>query len=257
MDKVKRVYTMVTIGLLAASMLSCGGKRTAEELSGAEMPGPSGDTPVSTSKVKKGDVPGTFVVGDDLIDVVVIAREPKAETHRVKLVYTGYFLAETDAKEILSELDPRLSVAGREPISYTRFESLAGLSFGETKGEILALVFPGGPGECIFSVVTAGGRVSIDLADGNMACHLSKKVLPGVKVNLRKEPSTKAEIIKVLEPGDFIFPTGEKELFVAAADPETTDRFLFQRVVTSDWATGWVIDDDEVFEFDGYVETLP
>ncbi|UCE26989.1 MAG: SH3 domain-containing protein [Candidatus Coatesbacteria bacterium] len=254
MDKIKRVYTMATVGLLAASIISCGGKKSAEEPSDTET---AADAPVLTSKVEEGDVPGAFVVGDDLIDVVVIAREPQAETHRVKLVYTGYFLAETDAKEILSELDPRLSVAGREPVSYTRFESLASLSFGETKGEMLALVFPGGPGTCIFSVATTGGRVSIDMADGSMGCRLSKKVRPGIKVNLREEPSTEAEIIKVLVPGDVIFPTGEKTLFLAAIDPDTTERYVFQRVITSDWATGWVVDDDGVFEFDGYVETLP
>ena len=257
MDKTEHVCGIIIVGLLAASVIACGGKTTAEEPSDVETPELSGDAPVSTSEVEEGDVPGTFGSGDDFVRVVVIARDPHAETQRVKLVYTWYFLDEMDADKILSELDPRLSVGGGEPVSYSSVESLGLVGFHETAGEILALEYPGGSGGCVFSVATTGGRVSVDLGAGDRACRLSKKVRPGVKVNLRAEPSTDASIVRVLEPGDFIFPTGKKELFVDAVDPDTTDWFLFQRVNTPDGEEGWVIVDDEVFKHGGYVETLP
>jgi hypothetical protein len=242
--------------ILPVGLLSCSG--TAEEEDTAPLPEAIETETDEPSCITVGDVPGLFYYGesdgDEYARIRLLGRELRNGSQIVTFVYTGPYFSVIGTKEILKELNPRLICGEGEPSDFVKSEIVEQVGFHETVGEIFNVHYPGGSGICVLTVDTVNGPVTIGLGNADKIYRFAKKVRPGIRVNLRSGPTIKESVVRVLEPGDIVFPTGELGMLEIVALDDGSYLPHFHELNTLSGETGWAINDDEVFEYAGYLE---
>lgn len=195
---------------------------------------------------------GEFTFKD--VIVKLLSREPRDGVQVVTFVYSGPFFSEVTTEDIFRELNPRMSYGGGEPCGPVDRKEVKKTGFHETVGVIFEVYYPEGQGDSVITIATADGPITIGLGDAADTFRYAEEVRSGVKVNLRPGPSVKTSPIRVLEGYDIVFPTGEREIDVVETGEGSVEWLLFQHVTTPLGEDGWVIDDDAVFEYVGYME---
>lgn len=200
--------------------------------------------------VEAGEELGVFYDGDARI--IVLCREPADQQQLVRVSVTyPYFSAiktgNVDLTEIIASMSPLLRFDSGPAFSCEKISFQTNISFHETEGEILVLSYPGGTGNCTLEVNTGDGTFLSDFGLADQKCYRSYKVAPHTKINLRAEPSTQAEILRTLNAGDIICPTGDVETY--ATEEEL---LFFQQVITPEGDEGWVVMEEGLYLENGY-----
>ncbi|MCP4230798.1 MAG: hypothetical protein GY771_11740, partial [bacterium] len=138
-----------------------------------------------------------------------------------------------------------------KPTPYGTWNDVKEVGYHDIVGGIFEVFYPDVSGDCTLNVSTAYGPVTVELGDAGKTFRYAAKVRPGMKAELRTWPSI-SYAFRELEPGDVVFPTGEAELVEFEGDD--VEWLMFQKVTTPLGEDGWIIDDDEVFEYAGYLE---
>ncbi|MCP4230799.1 MAG: hypothetical protein GY771_11745 [bacterium] len=237
--------------ILSANLLSCGGtddkKTEPPALEAIESEAPH------TSRGEAGEHPGEFTLDDT--DIKLLSREPSFGDQVITFVYTGPYFSKVRTTKIMNELAPGITYNSGKRLDPVGWEAVSEIGYHETEGEVFIADYPGGSGACALTVNTVNGRSTIELGDAATTYRYAEKVRSGIKVNMRSGPSIEKSIIRVLEPGDMVLPTGDLELEVVVKDEDDDGEwFLFQKVTTPLGEDGWVIKDDEVFEYAGYID---
>ncbi len=259
----KIVYSILILAL-SLTLLSCGG--TADEEEAAPPPEAVETEAAEPSRAEAGENPGEFTLDD--ANITLLGREPREGSQVLAFVYYRPLASEVRTFDIVQNLNPRLSVTGSEPAPHTTWKDTEEFSFGDTEGVIFEMLFPEMEGDCVLTASTATGPVTVELGDAVKTYRYTERVRPGKKAFVTPWPGRfpifegefppgRHPMIKdELEEGDIVFPTGELELATVNDEDGNIvgEPTLFREVDTMEDENDWVIADDEVFEYAGYME---
>ncbi|MCP4229424.1 MAG: hypothetical protein GY771_04665 [bacterium] len=142
-------------------MLSCGG--STDDIKTEPPPGDVETEAPHTSRATAGEVPGKFTLDD--ADITLLAREPREGTQVVTFVYLRPYFSDVRIYDIIRDLNPQLGGTEGKPTPYGTWNDIEEVGYHETVGEIFEVFYPDVSGECMLSIETSDGPVTIELGD--------------------------------------------------------------------------------------------